>query len=283
MVEQLTEAVAQHGEGPVWDERTKRLLWVDLLKGDLLWIAEGEASAVRTHIADVLACVSPRERGGMVAAAERGFVLIGEDLEVTEMPELWSDTSVRMNDGACSPDGRFFVGSMAYDESPGAGALYRLDPDGDVTVIFEAVSISNGLGWTTDGTAAYYVDSGTASIAKMRYVSATGTFGERRTLVEIDPALGMPDGLCVDEDDALWVALWGGGAVHRYLTDGRLDAVIDLPVTHPTSCCFGGAMLDTLFIATSSLPAETHGQRGAGALFSLAPGVSGLPVPRFQG
>lgn len=283
MVEQLTDALAQHGEGPVWDERTKRLLWVDLLKGDLLSIAEGETAAVRTHISEVLACVSPRERGGTVGATERGFVLIGDDLEVTELPELWSDTSVRMNDGACSPDGRYFAGSMAYDETPGAGALYRLDPDGVVTVIFEAVSISNGLGWTTDGAAAYYVDSGTASIAKMSYVSATGTFSERRTLVEIDPALGMPDGLCVDEEDAIWVALWGGGAVHRYLPDGRLDAVIELPVTHPTSCCFGGEMLDTLFIATSSLPAETYGQLGAGALFISTPGVSGLPVRRFQG
>jgi sugar lactone lactonase YvrE len=283
MPEQLTEALARHGEVPIWDERAKRLCWVDLLAGDLLTMGEGEDSPKRTHVAPVLACVSPRLSGGLIGASERGFLSISDDLETTELAELWSDSAVRMNDGASSPDGRFFAGSMAYDESPGAGALYRLDPDGSVSVIFDDVSISNGLGWTADGTTAYYVDSGTGTISQMSYDRAEGAFADRRTLVAIDPAVGVPDGLCVDADDAVWVALWGGGAVHRYSADGRLDAVLELPITHPTSCCFGGATLETLYITTSSVPPETHDQKGAGALFCAVPGVVGLAEGIYGG
>jgi sugar lactone lactonase YvrE len=274
--EQLTAPLAHHGEGPVWDDALQRLLWVDLLRGDLL-LTDASGDSERRHVSDVLACVAPRTGGGHVVATERGFALVSAEGDVEPLHDVWEDPTVRMNDGGCDPQGRFFCGSMAYGAAPGRGALYRLDPDRSVHVVHTQVTISNGLGWAPDGSRAYYVDSAT-----QRIDVCSPDLSERRPFVTVPESAGTPDGLTVDAEGGVWVALWGGSAVHRYTEGGELDQVVTLPVAQVSSCAFGGDDLRTLFVTTSA-EGLSDPEPQAGALFTVTPGVTGLPTLRFAG
>jgi sugar lactone lactonase YvrE len=279
--EQVTGSVAYHGEGPVWSERWDGLRWVDMLAGDILsLVADGTIN--RRHVGRVAAALRPRRRGGAVIGVERAFALEDADGTLTHLDELWSDTNVRMNEGGCDPDGRFYCGSMAYDQQPGAGALYRLDPDGSVRVVLENVTISNGLEWSPDGSRAYYNDSPTQRIDVFDHDGESGLSG-RRPFTEVPAEAGAPDGLTVDEEGSVWVALYGGGAVRRYTPEGMLDEVIEVPAKQVTACTFGGSDLDQLFITTSREGLGSGDDPLAGSLFMSAVGVAGLPVREFAG
>jgi sugar lactone lactonase YvrE len=277
--EQLTGTDAFHGEGPVWSESWGGLRWVDMLAGDVLTLDAG-GSVQRRHVGTIAAALRPRAGGGAVIAVERGFALEDPDGELTTLPGLWPDPSIRFNDGACDPDGRFYCGSMAYDERPGAGALHRLDPDGTVQTVLTGVTISNGLDWTPDGSAAYYIDTPTRTVSQLRYDPQAGLTG-RHPFVAVDDAHGVPDGLTVDAEGGVWVACFGGGAVRRYSPAGELDAVVELPVDNVTACTFGGPALDRLFITTSRQGLAAAEQQAAGALFVAAPGVTGRPARTY--
>jgi sugar lactone lactonase YvrE len=279
--EQVTDAVAYHGEGPVWSERWGHLRWVDMLAGDILALGE-DGVIQRRHVGDIAAAVRPRSRGGAVIGVERGFALEDPDGSLTHLDEVWTDRSVRMNEGGCDPDGRFYCGSMAYDRRPGAGALYRLDPDRSVRLVVEGVSISNGLEWSPDGSRAYYNDTPTQRVALFDYDRASGLTGQR-TFVEIPEEAGHPDGLTVDSEGGLWVALNRGGAVHRYRPDGELDEIVEVPPRKVTACTFGGPRLDDLFITTSREGLEPEEEPLAGSLFRAEVGIAGLPVREFAG
>ncbi|WP_218017237.1 SMP-30/gluconolactonase/LRE family protein [Rhodococcus marinonascens] len=186
-----------------------------------------------------------------------------------------------MNEGSCAPDGSFFCGSMSYDTVPGAGTLYRLDPEGKVTVALGGVTISNGIGWSPDGSTTYYVDTPTQRIDAFDY--AEGILSARRTVVHVDPRKGAPDGLAIDSEGGLWVALWGGGAIHHYTCDGTLADIIELPVPRVTSCMFGGRELDELYITTSRLDTDLDAHPEAGALFRASHMVPGMPTLPYSG
>jgi sugar lactone lactonase YvrE len=277
--EQITGPVAYHGEGPVWSDRWGGLRWVDMLAGDVLSLG-ADGSIGRRHIGTVAAAVRPRRGEGAVIGVERGFALEEPDGGFTYLDELWTDESVRMNEGACDPDGRFYCGSMAYDKRPGGGALHRLDPDHSVRVVLDGVTISNGLDWSPDGTLAYYNDTATFRVDVFDYDREAGLTG-RRPFVETGE--GRPDGLTVDAEGGVWVALSNGSAVRRYTPDGVLDEMVELPVTKVTACTFGGAKLDELFITTSREGLEPGDEPLAGSLFRAAVRVRGLPVREFAG
>ncbi|WP_017605812.1 SMP-30/gluconolactonase/LRE family protein [Nocardiopsis alkaliphila] len=277
-VEQVTEPLAYHGEGPVWSPAWGGLRWLDMLAGDVLSLA-GDGTVTRRHVGEVVAAVRPRKGGGAVLAVERGFALEGADGTVTTLEPLWSGEDVRMNEGGCDPEGRFYCGSMAYDLTPGAGSVYRLDPDGSTRTVLESVTISNGLEWSPDGSRAYYVDTVTDRIDVFDYDSERGLSG-RRAFVDV---AGGPDGLTVDREGGVWVARSGGGSVHRYTPQGVLDEVVRLPVTKVTACAFGGPDLDRLYITTSREHLAPDVEPEAGALFACTPGVQGLPVREFAG
>jgi sugar lactone lactonase YvrE len=277
-VEQVTEPVAYHGEGPVWSERWGGLRWLDMLAGDVLSLA-ADGSVDRRHVARVVACVRPRSEGGAVLGIDRGFALEEPNGNVTPMEDLWTGEQMRMNEGACDPDGRFYCGSMAYDKRPGAGALYRLDPDRSVQVVLEGVTVSNGLDWSPDGSLAYYNDTDTHRTDVFDYDIESG-LSQRRPFAEIP---GRPDGLTVDAEGGVWVALSDGGQVRRYTAEGALDAVIELPVTKATACTFGGPRLEQLFITTSREGLAPSAEPQAGSLFRAVPGVTGIPVRAFAG
>jgi sugar lactone lactonase YvrE len=275
--EPFTDPVAYHAEGPVWSESWGGLRWVDMLAGDVLSLA-ADGSVTRRSVGTIAAALRPRAGGGAVIGIERGFVLEAPGGELTGLGELWDDPGVRMNDGGCDPAGRFYCGSMAYDHRPGAGALYRLDPDGTVEVAMRDVTISNGLEWSPDGSRAYYNDTATGEVSAL-----DADLTARRTFARIASDDGAPDGLTVDAEGGVWVALYGGSAVHRYTPSGALDAVAELPVTKATACTFGGPDLRTLFITTSREDLPDDEQPEAGSVFACTPGVAGLPARTFAG
>ncbi|MFI7420282.1 SMP-30/gluconolactonase/LRE family protein [Nonomuraea sp. NPDC049684] len=275
----VTGPVAEHGEGPVWSARWGGLRWVDMLAGDVL--ALDDAGGVRRrHVGPVAAALRPRASGGYVVAGERELLLAdADDLDAPLRPlgQAWSDPGVRMNDGGCDPEGRFYIGSMPYDETPGAGSLYVAGPDGALSPVITGVTVSNGLDFSPDGSLAYYADTATGRVDVLDHDPAGGLTG-RRPFVTIDPGQGAPDGLTVDAEGGVWVALWQGFAVHRYTPGGRLDAVVELPVGKVTAVTFGGLGLDRLFVTTSRLGVDAREQPEAGALFAADPGVRGRPV-----
>jgi sugar lactone lactonase YvrE len=281
--EQVTDVVTYHGEGPVWHAGWPGLRLVDMLAGDVLTLYP-DGAVDRWHVGSVAAALRPRRDGGTVVAVERGFLLQDADGTERRLDEVFSDEAVRMNEGGCDPDGRFWCGSMAYSQAPGAGSVFRLDPDGSTRRVFGDVTISNGLEWSPDGSLAYYNDTPTHQVSVFDYDAERG-LTDRRTFAEVvaggEP--GNPDGLTVDAEGGVWTALYGAGAVHRYATDGTLDAVVEIGAQQVTACTFGGDDLDTLFVTTSRENLEAGEDPLAGSVFAVVPGVRGRPVREFAG
>jgi sugar lactone lactonase YvrE len=280
--ERFTDPCTFHGEGPFWDETNDRLLLVDMLAGAVVAV-DAEGGTSRRKLAGVAAALRARRGGGYVLATENRFVLLGRDLtEETALPPVFTDPLLRMNDGGCDPQGRFYCGTMAYAETPGAGTLYRLDPDGAVSVTLRNVTISNGLQWNRAGDTVFYADTPTGRVDRFTFDPVSGAFTDRRTFTEVSGG-GYPDGMAIDEEDGVWVALWGGSAVHRYDPAGRLDLVVELPVSNVTACAFGGPERQTLYITTSRQGLDDDSQPDAGAVFRYEAGVRGAPQHAFAG
>lgn len=278
---QVTEPLAYHGEGPVWIDAWG-LVYVDMLAGDLMRMDPASGKVERHHVGSVAAVVRPRVNGGAVVAVERGFALIDPGAapeDARYLGDVWTDDSVRMNEGGCDPDGRFYAGSMAYDKREGAGSVYRLDPDGTWRTVLTGVTISNGFGFSPDGGTAYYIDTPTGRIDAFTYDSDAG-LTDRRPLIDVD---GHPDGLTVDSEGCVWVALFGGSAVLRYRPDGTLDDRVEVPASQVTACTLGGPGLRTLYITTSREGQEPGVEPLAGAVFAAEVGVPGRPPLPFAG
>jgi sugar lactone lactonase YvrE len=252
-----------------------------MLAGDVLSLAPDGAIS-RNHVGRIAAVIRPRTRGGMVIGVERGFALEDLDGKLRYLGELWTDESVRMNEGGCDPDGHFYCGSMAYDHRPGGGAVYRLDPGHSATVVLDGVTVSNGMDWSPDGSRVYYNDTATHRTDVFEYDRTSGVSG-RRPFVDLTSEGLRPDGLTVDADGGVWVALANGGAVRRYSPAGKLEEVIELPARMVTACTFGGERLDQLFITTSREGLEPGDDPLAGSVFRATPGVTGMPVREFAG
>jgi sugar lactone lactonase YvrE len=215
----------------------------------------------------------------LVALADRLAIvdLTSGDLEpLAELPHRRA--GMRANDGAVDPAGRFWIGTMCDDEAPDLAALYRYDPDGSLTTVLEDISLSNGLAWTGDERRMYYVDSPTLRIDALDYDTATGAVENRRPFATIEAGAGVPDGIVLDDDGGVWVALYGGAQVRRYDPDGALDAVLAVPADNVTACWFGGEDGRRLFITTARSP-----QPLGGCLFVAEPGFTGRPAQAFAG
>jgi sugar lactone lactonase YvrE len=285
-VELVLDARADLGEGPRWDSARQRLLWVDIMRGRVHAFTPSTGACRNVAVGRPVGALAPCRDGSLVLAVAGGFARLDWDSERFEM-QAGAETELpqnRMNDGAADGAGRFWAGTMALDERPGAGALYRLDPDLTVHTMLTGVTISNGLDWSLDGRRMYYVDSPTQRIDVFDFDLAAGSIANRWTFVDVPADAGVPDGLTVDAAGFVWLALWGGAALHRYAPDGTLERVVPLPVTHPTSCAFGGAGLDELYVTSARRPLtaeEKARQPQAGGLLRLRPGVAGRPAALF--
>ena len=275
------------GEGPVWDPRIERLLWVDIPNNHVFVTDPADGSTTRRELEKSVGVVLPRASGGYVAALQDGFYALPDEGQPELIAPVEAQNPVtRLNDGEIDPQGRFWAGTMGWDAEPEAGALYRLDPDGTVTQMLDGITISNGLGWSPDGKTMYYVDTVTLRVDMFDFDAASGDIANRREFVTIRSGGGRPDGLTVDSEGAVWVATWPGYGVHRYLPDGSLDAIVPLPVSNVSSIELGGPDLRDAFITTAwelLSEAEHASQPLAGSLFHTRVAVPGQARTPFAG
>jgi sugar lactone lactonase YvrE len=276
-------AQCQLGEGPVWDADQGRLWWVDILAGHVHAVDPGTGARTWFDAGDPVGAVGLTRSGRLVLALVDGFAVADHDgQDLTRVPGFSIDrTAVRFNDGKPDPWGNFCAGTMAWDESGRPpGSLYRLGPDGTVTELFGDVGLSNGLDWTDDRRLFYYADSNSGRVDLFDTDPDTGTLTGRRPFVTVPATDGIPDGLTLDAEGCVWLAVWGSGELRRYTPAGRLDTVVRLPARQVTSAAFGGSDLGTLYItcAWEGLgPAERAEQPHAGDIFACTPGVPGRP------
>jgi sugar lactone lactonase YvrE len=277
---------AQLGEGPVWDVRSSELVWVDI-SGRLIhrWDpASGGATEIATSgdVGAVVLC----EDGGLMAAVECELWRVSTEGEWTLLAAVEPKPGVRFNDCRADPRGRLWAGTLHRDREPAQAALYRMEAGGELTTVLPERTISNGIGWSPDGTTMYYIDSTTWRVVSYVYDLDSGNLGVESVFTEIDPADGLPDGLTVDAEGGVWVCLFGGAKIRRYRPGGELDRQIALPLTNPTCPGFGGPDLRTMYITTARhrLTAEQlEREPNAGVLLQLDVGVAGLPPNRFAG
>jgi sugar lactone lactonase YvrE len=292
IAELVDGAGAVLGEGPSWDARTGELSWVDLLSGSVR-VHDGHGDHRTTfdvggHVSSAL----PAEDGGWLLTTADGFARLDRDGSVHPLLAVVGDRpELRFNDAKCDPWGQALAGTMRYDEQTGSATLYRLEGAADggpggpegwrARPLLEGIGLSNGLAWSADARTFYFIDTLARSVASHPYRPDEDHLGPRHEVVAVDPAAGMPDGMCVDATGSLWVALYGGGAVHRYTPDGVLDTVVTVPVPCPTSVAFGGPAGDRLFI-TSGGGWGRPNSSGAGGLWAVDPGTTGAPATPWR-
>jgi sugar lactone lactonase YvrE len=287
-VEVFADLQAEVGEAPHWDERTKTLLFVDLTAGEVVRYDQSGVKLGSFSVGQEVGAAVPRRNGGLVLAVRDGIATAsdaGEDFKLTAPVER-DIPGNRMNDAKCDPAGRLFAGTTAFDFSPHSAALYRVAPDWSFEPVVRDVTQSNGIAWSPDGSRMYFIDSATAGVDVFDFDVGTGSVGNRRRLVTIAHAHGIPDGMTADNRGNLWVACFGGAAVRCYSPAGVLLDEVLFPVTQVTSCAFGGPGLADLYVTTAAyrlsadqLKSEPH----AGATFVCHPGAAGMPASPFAG
>jgi sugar lactone lactonase YvrE len=287
-----TTELFELGECCRWDDVRGELNWVDVLTGRF-FRARVDANQVdiqRTYeLPGVLTAFAPFEdrADGWIVALNQSICHLQESGEITELasPEAHQAADVRMNDGSADPWGRFWIGSMAFNAEVGRGSLYRFHESSGTQTVKANVTISNGLGWSADRRTMYYVDSGPGTVSAFD-VDANGDVSNERVLVQFDVAKeGAADGLCIDEEDALWLAVWGGYEVRRYSPRGKQLARVQISTAQPSCCAIGGANGTTLYVTTAREDMSDElleREADAGRLFAVDVGVAGTPLLAYR-
>ncbi len=282
--ELVLDAKATLGEGAIWNPTTQQLYWVDI-EGKKLYIFDPANRYNREILLNQrIGTVVPTTTGQVVVALQNGIFLLdmeSEQLTFITNPEE-NVAGMRFNDGKCDPAGRLWVGSMGLEEEQGKGSLYRINNNGDTKKMVAAVTISNGIIWSSDHTTMYYIDTPTYEVRAFDYNNETGEIRSPRIIITILASLGFPDGMTIDEEGMLWIAIWNGGIVGRWNPEtGELLQTIQLPAHNITSCAFGNENLDVLYITTARkglTDAQKEKYPLSGGLFAVNPGVKGVPA-----
>lgn len=277
------------GEGSIWHPKEKKLYWIDI-EGKLLHIYDPVSKEDKTFpVGARIGTVVPVKGGGMLVALQNGIHKMDTKtgrLSFFTNP-LPDTTNLRFNDGKCDPAGRFWVGTLAMDSRRRGAVLYRVDKDKTVHQVLDSVSISNGIVWTADKKTMYYNDTPTGTIQAFDYNVETGEISNRRVAVVIPKGIGSPDGMTIDADGNLWVALWGGGIVGKFNPiTGELLQKVKVPAQNVSSCAFGGKNLETLYITTARAWVKEDKLKEfplSGGLFSVKPGVHGVAAEFYKG
>ena len=287
-VELALDAHAELGEGPSWDPATRRLIWVDITADLVHRFDPASGEDERFEVGQPVGAAVPTSDGRLALAVSDGFAFLdpatGAVERIADVEVDLADTM--MNDGKCDPAGRLWAGTKDANGSRPLGSLYRLGADRRPERMLTGLTVSNGLGWSPDRATMYFIDSPTQRIDTFDFDLDGGEIANRRTLVEIPKAWGLPDGMTVDADGFLWVAFWGGSAVRRFDPTGAVASLVEFPVSQVTSCAFGGQDLSDLYVtsARDGLSEDRLAEEPlAGALFRLHPGVRGQPPHRFVG
>jgi sugar lactone lactonase YvrE len=275
-------------EGPRWDAARGRLLWVDILAGAVLEgrLDDGQVTvAARSDFGGMVGAVAFADDGSLLVAAQDRLVALGADGTRRNGPRVVAaGERRRLNDGAPDPAGRFVVGTMSLEGESQREVLARLETDGSLTPIDDDLGLSNGLAWSADGRRMYSADSGRGVVFVRDYDPADGAAGERRVHLRFDE--GVPDGIAMDAEDHLWVAVHGRGEVRRFAPDGALVDRVDVPAPHSTAVAFAGDDLRTLVVTTAYGELGEQERRAhpdSGRLFTTRVDVPGLPVPPWSG
>jgi sugar lactone lactonase YvrE len=284
-----TSEQTQLGEGACWDARRGELLRVDILAGGVYRdrvADDGGLVPVRTyHVPGTVGAIAPIEGDdGWLLAAGWGFAYLSQDGSLRPLAEV-APAGARMNDAACDPQGRFWAGTLADDRRPGGGALYRLDRNGQSELMLGDLTISNGLGWSPDGGTMYLADSGTRVVHAFTFEAEQGTISGARMLITVAEEVGAPDGLTVDADGDLWVAIFGGGRVNRYSPDGDLREERRVPAVDTTSCAFAGPGLNRLYVTTATenwTDEQRRADPAAGLVYRFDTNATGRPAAPFR-
>ena len=279
---------AQLAEGPLWSAREQRLYWVDILAPTVYRFDPETGANDSCPLPRLVSAVAERGSGGLVALTQQGLETL--DFATGRLaPMVRPDAHPpenRFNDGKCDPAGRLWGGTMRLDASAPAGSLYRIDASSTATVMDGGFTVSNGLDWSPDGRRLYFADSAAGHVYAYDFDARHGGVSNRRILVALPAQDGRPDGLAVDAEGAIWVAIWDGWSVHRYAPDGTLLETVRLPVPRPTSVCFGGPDLKTLFVTTARvrLPARVLAEAPlSGSLFAMRTETPGIAPRLFAG
>jgi sugar lactone lactonase YvrE len=292
--QQKLELVSPHisllGECPVWDSSNNSILWIDILNGQIHRYVSGENKTLTLDFGDKIGAIVLRRQGGILGAFENGFAFIDEKNKTRKFissPEKHLPNN-RFNDGKCDSFGRFWVGSMDMDETIECGHVYTLNSNYETNLKIQGVTISNGMGWSPDNKLFYYIDTSTHAVVAYDYDGLSGVIKNRRIIIRIDPKEGHMDGMTVDQDGMLWIAIWNGWRICRYDPyTGKLLHSILLPVSKVTSCTFGGEKLADLYITSAKVGLnddELNKQPNAGALFIIRDcGFRGMDTNKFNG
>ena len=284
-------------ESALWSPKEKVLYWLDQMRPELhrLDPATGEDRRIEIDLPAQLGGLVPRTNGGMALAASDGISLLGADLQSrrTLTNPIAALPKASFNDAKCDRQGRLWAGTTDRMESEKIGCLYRIDPDGTATCFADGFVCSNGPSFSPDGRIIYHTRSHERAIYAYDIALDTGRASSPRVFATIEADAGVPDGSTVDAAGYLWSTHWGGWRITRYAPDGRVERVIQMPVKSPTSCAFGGAAMETLFVTSASIEFENGrwvymDEAGfaaapmAGAIFAIETGIRGLPEPVFR-
>ena len=276
---------AECGEGPIWDPAADAVHWVDIIQGEML-ITEFASGATRvTAYPEMVGAVAPRAEGGVVAAVMSGFVGFDVHGAMDRRADILPE-GIRMNDAKTDPAGRFWAGSCDMDFLPGLGGLWRLDDNWEATLVLSNLALPNGLGWSPDGRVLYLVESQAREVLRFDFELESGTLASSASVLVDAEAFrhGLPDGLAVDTRGHLWVAEYGGSAVHEFSPEGTRLRTVEIPTKQTTSCNFVGPALDELWVTSAAQQIDPAEDAEAGSIFRVKGlGAVGLPTVAFRG
>lgn len=276
------------GESPLWHPEEKCLYWVDIVAATLNRLDINNRSVKKFNMPSQIGSIGWRAKGGLVAALSDRFASIDTETGMAQtiaLP-LKKQPQDMFNDGKCDRQGRFWAGTKDIAEQKPIGSLYCLDTEGKVVEMANGFTVSNGIAWNLDNSRMYICDSPARQIYEYEFDPIKGQLGGFQVFAQVPSSEGFPDGLTVDSEGYIWSCHWDGWQITRYKPTGEIDSVIPMPVPRPTSCCFGGKDLKTLYVTSASVGLSASILADApqsGQLFALEIGVKGVPEPSYLG